>query len=771
MKAIVEIPLVELGKTPASQSQDSLVDYPCTWTTTKACDLDQYGRPFTAPTHQERHANDNLPEFTFVNVGYAQKLERAYDANFQHGDKEHWTSSPSKHMHISEPGDNQLSPLFNLQEEDFIMERKSNKRSDKHNHEDDEEEPLWKTILTLLWGEKFTIFCVTVSIILMLILQYRTTWKDLNDDAWFTMWVLWATMVALVRGITDPDIALFGGCTMLLFEGIIKPTDAFSGLGNDSVIVNGLMLVVAKGMEETGAIEYISKYCMGRPWNLYTSQFRFMITNGFISAWTNNIPQVAVFIPVVEAWCQRYGLPPSKYMIPLSYATILGGLITIIGTSANLVVKGLAQDVYPNMTMPFFEIGAMGAPLTIAGIIYVSLASPFLLPNRQGAKKAMQQARREYTVRVAMRPTSPLIGYNVEQNNLRHLPGLFLVDIERKTGEVIPAPSGEVLIESGDRLTFTGVVSGARYLWKSTDFVPTFDGTSAISGQRCLVEAVINKRSPLIGHTVRNSRFRSEYNAAILSIHRGGKAVSTAIGDCILQSGDTLLLEASPGFVEEHRHNPAFALVSSVEHSLTVSGSNWKMRAAFTLMIALVTINAQDGVEVELSNTALACVFAYFALGIVSPTEAKKSTPSCTLLTIAGGFGFAKALTYTGIAKQMAHDLVGSVGALGEMGSLYGIYVSTVILTALLSNGASATLMFSIAVETAKATGLHAKSFMYILALAASADFSTPIGYQTNLMVAGPGGYKFVDYVKIGLPLQFVCGLVSVPLAFHLFAK
>eukprot|EP00002_Diphylleia_rotans_P017140 TRINITY_DN331_c0_g1_i2.p1 TRINITY_DN331_c0_g1~~TRINITY_DN331_c0_g1_i2.p1 ORF type:complete len:740 (+),score=141.30 TRINITY_DN331_c0_g1_i2:92-2311(+) len=627
------------------------------------------------------------------------------------------------------------------------------------------------TVKAFVREERATLIVFFIVFLFFLILEL-TAWSDLSEDAWYSIWSVVIGMCILVRGYAEPDVCLFFTVTLLLLNEIITPKQAFVGFGNDSVVTIGLMLIVVAAVEETGALEYIARFVLRKPTTIEAALLRMMTLVSTASAFMNNTPLVAVMIPVVDSWCKRNGLPPSKFMMPLSYAAIVGGVCTIIGTSTNLIVRGLAQEKYPDISFPFFEVGIIGLPLTIAGIVYVVIFQRWLLPIRQSASSTVSKDPREYTVSVYIKDNADAAGKTVEAGGLRHLPGLFLIEIERKSGEVIPAPSPDTYVYAGDKLSFAGQVESVKYLWKTKGFVPAFGESNMASKKRkpgstrVLVEVVLAIHAPYVGKTVRASRFRSEYGAAIIAVHRFGERVKSRIGDIVLQGGDTLLLETTGTFLERFRDHHHFALVSEVKDGVHIEPNRPKLITACLFLSGMIVIN---GAEIlELSTSALACIYALMIFQILTTQQLRKAIPGSILLTVAGAFGIATALDKTGVADRLAENIVDGFSPSGRgIGVFFAVYIATVLLTAILSNGAAVALMFPIADEISQQVGYNPKGLLYVIMLAASADFSTPIGYQTNLMVCGPGGYRFLDYTKFGMPYQIVCMIVTVFITYN----
>ncbi|PNW84836.1 hypothetical protein CHLRE_03g160400v5 [Chlamydomonas reinhardtii] len=626
---------------------------------------------------------------------------------------------------------------------------------------------VWATLIQ----ERWTILVTGIFASGLLALEL-TAWSDLSTDAWFTLWTTFAAVVPMIRGVVDADVCLFAASTLLLLRGIIQARDAFAGLANDSIVSIALMMMIAAGLESSGALEFVPELVLGRSKREWVGQLRMHIAVASVSAVMNNTPLVAVMIPVVESWCRNNNHHPSRFMMPLSYSAILGGLCTIIGTSTNLIARGLAQQDDPKLKLPFVEVGIIGLPLTVAGGIYVVLFSPLLLRKRDTMMAAVVADPREYVVSVRVDARFAHIGRTIESAGLRHLRGLFLADLQRQDGATVPSPPPTTIILQGDKLTFAGDIQGMQHILSlpgltpisSADLAADLEETVAgsPSSDRIMVEAVVSLSSPICNMTIRDSHFRSRYGAVVLAVHRNGERIAGGLGDIVVKGGDTMLLEAGPDFLQKYKHSTEWALAVDAFRVTLPRRDPLALFMSLGIFIALIVLNSMD--VLPLSTTALVCLFAYLITGVLTVSQCRAAIPSSILLTVAGGFGVAKAMTVTGLAHRLAGSLLNVFSWMGRAGPVAAIYASTSLLTALLSNGAAVTLMYPIARDLAKQAGVSIKGPLYALMIGASSDFSTPIGYQTNLMVSGPGGYRFLDFTRFGLPLQFVAALITVPI-------
>lgn len=582
-------------------------------------------------------------------------------------------------------------------------------------------------------------------------------------DAWFTLAVVVVGIGALMRDLLAPDLIFVGMLAVLLASGIVSPQEAFVGFSNPEILAIGALFVVAGALQHTGALGFVATRLFGQITSHRRALLRMMLPTAGISAFLNNTPIVAMFTPVVFDWARRHQVSPSRFLIPLSYATILGGACTLIGTSTNMVVNGLMVGAgQPGMS--FFELSAVGVPCAVVGVGFVVLAGRVLLPDRKELLESLGETRREYLVELEVTAECPLVGQQIEEAGLRHLPGLFLVRIERSEGTVSPVGPQE-RIRVADRLVFTGVVATIVDLQKIRGLVPAGDhrdGVERVGEGNNLSEAVISEDSPLNGVTIRDANFRTRYGAAVVAVHRGGRRLSGKIGDILLRAGDTLLLEASAGFARTYRNSADFYLVSEVDNSAPPRYD--KAIPALLALVALITTVTLG--LLPMMTAALLAAFGVIMCGCLSVGETRRVVDVSVLILIASAFGIGRALDKTGAAELLASFLVEVGAGLGPVGVLALVYLVTLVFTECISHAPAAVLMFPIAAETAGQFGVDVRPFAITIAIAASAAFASPLSYQTHLMVYGPGGYRFTDFLKIGIPLDlliFAVAMICIP--------
>ena len=579
-------------------------------------------------------------------------------------------------------------------------------------------------------------------------------------ERWFTIGLVGTVFALLTFTTLTPDIIMLGAVVVLMLLGILSPDLALAGMSDPGVLSIGALFVVAAGMQETGGINWVATHLFGRPKSVLSGIARLVFPTMGLSAFIANTPLVVMLLPAVDELSRRQRISASKLMIPLSYAAILGGTCTLIGTSTNLTVRGLLQKMNGH-ELQMFDISWIGVPVAIVGGIYTVLAARWLLPDRKSPLSAESDPR-EYTVEMEVEAASPLVGKSIEAAGLRHLPGLFLAEIDRD-GNAIPAVSPREVLQAGDRLLFVGVVESVVELQKIRGLVPATEDVFHLKAprpQRCLIEAVVSNTSPMLGKTIRDARFRSHYNAVVVAVARNGQRLREKIGDIILHAGDVVLVEAHPSFADQHRNSRDFYLVSTIEGS-SPPRHNLAL-VAVGLVVSLVVATAMEWVSVLLAGMIVAGLM--LALRCVSISTARKAINWETLLTIAASFALGTALEKTGAAAMITDAAVRLSGG-NPWTSLAAIYICTLIATELISNNTAAALMLPLALAAAKQLDVSFMPFVIAVMMGASAGFATPFGYQTNLMVYGPGGYRFMDYVKIGLPLDVIVGVITILLA------
>lgn len=596
---------------------------------------------------------------------------------------------------------------------------------------------------------------------------------------WITLIVLAVAVVALMFERVSPEVVMVAGLVVLVMTGVLDSNSAWSGFANQSVVALASLFVVGAGLRSTGALEYVGRKILG-DLKSAAGLARTTAPVALLSAFVNNTPIVAIFMPMFVTWSKRKRISPSRVLLPLSFAAMLGGTCTLIGTSTNLVVHEVMQTHDPaGRGMSMFEISWVGLPIVFFGMLYMSTIGKRLLPDRADLLERIESHPREYTVELIVLPDCPFAGKSVRKSGLRDLPGLYLFRIERGS-QVFTPVTPEDRIEVGDLLHFSGIISTVVDLQKQRGLAPvdhrslnfnipnSLDSMEGIPDPppvqpakrtgRMLCEVVISSFSPLVGRTIKDANFRAQYNASVLAVHRTGHKLQQKIGQVVLQPGDTLLVDVDEDFAQRWRNSPDFVLIAGVEDSAPVIHERtWLALAIFGAVVLGMSFWSTDP-----AVPALAGAVAMVLTGCVSSSAIPQAVELPLLLLVGAALGIGKGMQASGADAFLAENMLAVAKHFGDIGILAGIFFVTSLLSQFLSNNATAALMGSLAVATAEQFQIDARPLLMTVAVAASSAFATPIGYQTNMMVRNAGGYRFIDYVRVGLPLTIFSGVITV---------
>ena len=580
----------------------------------------------------------------------------------------------------------------------------------------------------------------------------------MNLEIIATLCVVMGVLVLLTTTRLDTDVVLVGAMVLIVALGILSPDQALKGFASPGVLTIAALYVVVAGLRETGAMAWISRWVLGRPKSLAVAQTKLMVATGALSSVINNTPVVALFIPIAQEWASRFGFSISKLLLPMNHVVILAGTCTLIGTSTNLIVNSLLTSTVPDSGLGLFDLAWVGVPITLIGMLYVLLMSPRLLPERQGPVEQLQNAR-EYSVEARVVPGGALVGRTIAEVGLRSMRFAYVLDIAR--GDRLLAVVGpDEVLQADDRVTFVGVVDAVKELRRIPGLSVADDQRFQLNlrhSQRCLVELVLSARSPMIGRTVRESEFRSVYHAAVISISRDGARLPGKLGDVRLRPGDTLLAETDHGFARRNRYNRDFLLVSSLQDSSPPDFRRAPL--AFLILLGMLTVSTLE--LLSLFEASFIAGALMIATGCVTLNVSRRSIEYPVLAGIAASFALGIALAESGAATMLA-GWIGTVSGADPFWSLVVLYAAAVVLTELITNNAAGVLMFPIAMAVAHNAGASYLPYVVAIMIGASCGFITPLGYQTNLMVYGPGGYRFMDYVRFGTPLSLLVGVATV---------
>jgi len=577
-------------------------------------------------------------------------------------------------------------------------------------------------------------------------------------DALITLGVLLIFLGVIIRGRLAVDFALAGAMVALLVSGVLTPNEAFSGFSNPALFIIACFYVVASALKESGALHWWVMRWLGNSGSIKGALPRIMGPVAVTSSMISNTPVVAIFIPLIQDWARRHNLSVSKLLIPLSYASILGGTCTLIGTSTNILVVGMLQSTPEANSLSLFSPALIGIPLVILGIAYFVLIGHRLLPDHGGIAETMQDTR-EYAVSMRVEEGSPLVGTSIADAGLRHLQFSFLSEIQSK-GHIIPAVGPEEILSGNDILVFVGQPEGVSELRQFRGLVPAEGEVLKLDvpySSRALIEAVISPVSHMVGKTVKASSFRTMFSGVILSVSRNGERINQKVGSIVLRAGDTLLLEAARGFVRRHRYSRDFLLLSRIDDARIPDVSKAPVALGLLALFVLVVVTGL----MSLVAASLLLVVALAATGCISIEHAQRTIDFRVLLAIGSSLALGFAMQKTGLADLGAQGIMLLADG-NPFVNLVLLYIATVIATELITNNAAAVLMFPLAQALSVELDASLLPFVMTIMFAASASFLTPFGYQTNLMVQGPGGYHAADYFRVGIFLSLMVGVTVV---------
>ncbi|MDT8861574.1 SLC13 family permease [Alkalihalobacillus sp. MEB130] len=586
----------------------------------------------------------------------------------------------------------------------------------------------------------------------------------MNFEIIFVIAVVLAMLICLMKEVARPDFILFCALATLLLSGVLSPADALKGFSNEGMLTVALLFIVAGAIKQSGILNHLVQKALGSGKGPKRSLIQMMLPVSGLSAFLNNTPMVVMFTPVVRKWCKDRNISPSKFLLPLSYATIFGGTWTLIGTSTNLVIHGfMLEKGMSGFSM--FQLAIVSIPASIIGIIYMVTIGYKLLPDRKTSEETFEESSKEYLSEATVEPQSPLIGKTIEEAGLRNLKGLYLIEVISNGSRTAPVPSYKKIRE-GDRLIFTGLFStivelqNIRGLKVETGINLRLEDLQ--NGSASLVEAVVSHQSSLIQKTVKESKFRSKYDAGVVAVHRNDERINNKVGEIKLKPGDTLLLLANRDFLNRYSSSSDFYLLSPIEEPEIIDSK--KSYVAIITLILMISLAAFE--ILPMFKAAVLAVLTLFLTKTVSFEGARKFIQFDVLIVIACAIGIGLALETSGAAAFIANHFVEITKGFGIIGAVFVVYFLTSFFTEIITNNAAAVLMFPISLHIANQLSVDPMAFFVTIAIAASASFATPIGYQTNLIVYGPGGYRFSDYLKVGIPLNILYLIVTVSIVY-----
>ena len=584
----------------------------------------------------------------------------------------------------------------------------------------------------------------------------------LSVEALLTLLVLTGLFLVLLLTPLPTDMVFVGALSLLMLAGVLEPERALAGFGSQGLVTVGALYVVVAGLQETGGIQLLTRWLLRPPGRSRLTHLRLLLPISGLSAFLNNTPVVAILIPPLTEWCRRHRLQPSQFLIPLSYASILGGMCTLVGTSTNLVVNSLYVSRYGGPGIPLFALSLVGVPCALAGLIYLTLGSQRLLPRRDGARAAFSNPQ-SYTLELVVHGKSPLLGVPLADNEVRKVHDAYLAELIRDGKSFAPPPMEETLQE-GDRLLFVGNLTAMRQLLRIKGVQLAADegfARAEAPGDRRLVEAVVSHTCPLVGKSLREGRFRQQYNAVVIAMSRNGERLQGSLAGIPLRAGDVLLIESHAGFLPRQRESGDFYLLHELGDEVAI---RTPARAGVSFAILLLMVLSVGLGGVSMLKASMLAAGLMLATGCCTAARARRRIEWHVLMVIGAALGLGAALEQSGAARALATGVMSLSGG-SAWGTLALIYLATVICTELITNNAAVALMFPMAMEAAERLEVSPLPFLFSLMIAGSASFLTPIGYQTNLMVYGAGGYRFADYFRFGLPVTLLVGAICLTLS------
>ncbi|GAB4301928.1 MAG: SLC13 family permease [Geminocystis sp.] len=582
-------------------------------------------------------------------------------------------------------------------------------------------------------------------------------WLDISP-IFLTLTVLIVALIAFIAEWLPVDLTSLSITVVLMILGLVSPNEGISGFGNSATITVMAMFILSAGITKTGILNIIRDWLIQWGGKNPTQQiFTLGVIVGPISAFINNTAVVAIFLPIVEQWSKQAKVSISKLLIPMSFLTILGGLITLLGTSTNILASGIAVQLgYPEFGI--FQFTKLGLPVFFIGLIYLSIASPKLLPARKppgGESLAEDYELKEYVSEMIIPPKSSLIGQTLRSSEIQRKFDLDVLEIIRNDTH-FPPPLADKVLAVGDILLVRGSRSNLLNIKdeRGVEILADFKFNSQEleeqnnSQEEKIAEVLILSNSRLIGSSLKDLRFRQRYNATVLAVRRGQELIRERFGKIPLRFGDLLLIQApKDSFIGLQTTRELLVLEEKNREGLRQN----KAGIALAIVLTVIFTSAFNFVPILVSS--LAGVLIMVITGCLKPGEVYGSVRWDIIFLLAGLIPLGIAMDNSGTNQWLADNLLKVAGNLSGYWILVLFYFATSMLTEVLSNNAAVVLMIPIAVKVAETIGLEPLSFMYAVTFAASNSYLAPIGYQTNTMVYAPGGYKFLDYTRVGLPL------------------
>ena len=576
-----------------------------------------------------------------------------------------------------------------------------------------------------------------------------------NLYAWITIVTVLSMFTVLLFTKLRADLVFLGAIAILFVTGVLDAKEAFSGFSSTSVVIIGVLFVVVAGLTHTGVLQWVVKHLLGQPKSYSKAVVRLMLPVAALSSFLSNTTVVALFVGIVKMWSKKLGISPSKLLIPLSYASGMGGVCTLIGTPPNLIISGLYAE-HTGIAMNVLATTVPGLFCLAVGVLSI-IAMRKLLPDRQAPEAAFESTS-EYTVELLVPSDNAHIGETIAEAGLSEVRGGSLIEIIHYD-EVISPVSDDELVMGGDRLVFAGQIDEILDLKKSHGLVNadhhvfTMD---EVSKDRQLRTAYVTFGSSLINTKIGDSTFEKEHNLTLVAVARRGKRISESPREVVLQAGDTLLFECPPRVnINTERLTAQLQFFDSAQ----VPNIGKKTLVSTAIMIAMVVLSALN--VIPLLQCAFLAAIAMLVFRCCNVDQAMKAINWEILMVFAGSVVLGVAIQKTGIAERLAFGILDVCGTNPIVVMLAICFVGTFI-TEFISNTAAGAMFFPIMYQAAEQLGYEPFPFLIALMVSVSSSFATPIGSPTHMLVYGPGGYRFSDFMRIGLLMNIIILLANI---------
>lgn len=594
-----------------------------------------------------------------------------------------------------------------------------------------------------------------------------------------TLFVIVLTLVAFIREWAAPDVLSLSILCLLVALGLVDAGKMSEVFKNEAPLTIAALFVIGGALERSGAVDHIGRLMQKRlPGNTRWAILAFSVLTAFFSAWMNNTAIVAILLPVTLAFARSKDIPASRLLMPLSYASILGGCCTLIGTSTNLLVNGALRDLKEEQ-MSMFELAPLGVVLSVAGVVYLTVFGPRLMPNRASISGTLDISHRTTQLHhILVGANSPILGMLLKETPLGDRgAGIHIMEVRRNGARVMESLS-TLRVEKNDRFLVAlhrrrGGAAKPAELFRQV-------GAEVLSQVEGIVsELVVRDESSLIGQTLAAANFRQRYNCVVLAVHRNGLNITSKIAEVPLEIGDTLLVITARNNLEAIEATRDFVMTDAPEESNSPEAERHHrplhVALAWAALVGVVLVaTVSDAINravpsfpaVPIHYAAMVGALALLWLRVVSPREAYASIDWQVLLMLYGLLGLGMAMQSSGTAVYLARTLVDFASQLVSpehlpMVMLWGVFLLTLCLTEVLSNNATAVMMIPIVVTLAHHLGISPRPYIMAVTVAASCAFALPMGYQTHMMIYGPGGYRFTDFLRVGIPLNLICWIVA----------